>query len=90
MDRERIAAMAMNVARSVSAVDGEDEKALANVDGAVDAMIAGIQTIEENLPGVRADTVPEKAAKEAIQELLDEAIKPYLADLVKALESFGG
>ena len=88
MNRERIAAMAVNVARSVTAEDGD--QALMNVDGAIDAMIAAVQAMEENLSGINADTVPQKAAKEAVEELLDEAIKPYLADIVKAMEAFGG
>jgi len=88
MDRERMAAMAVNVAKSVTAADNDE--ALVNVDGAIDAMIAAIEAIEENLPAVNAGNVPQKAAKEAVQELLDEAIKPYLADIVKAMEVFGG
>ena len=88
MERERIAAMVKNVARSVSGTDSD--QALVNVDGALDAMIAAITAMEENLPQVKADSVPEKAAVEAVQELLDEAVKPYLADIVKAMESFGG
>jgi hypothetical protein len=87
MDEERIAAMAVNVARSV--VSGPDnDEALVNVDGAVDAMIAAVTAIDENLPHVKVDGVPQQAALDTVRELMDEAIKPYLADIVKALEVF--
>jgi hypothetical protein len=87
MNGERMAAMADNVAKSVTAADSDE--ALVNVDGAVDAMIAAVTALEENLPLVKAETVPQKAAVAAAQQLLDEAIKPYLADIVKALGAFG-
>ena len=70
---------------------GEDEslEALKNVDQAVDAIIASIMAIDENLPLVKADTVPQKAAIDNIKGLMDEAVKPYFADVVKSLQVFG-
>lgn len=81
-------AMANRIARKI--VSQEDEEALINVDTAVDAMIAASIAIQENLPLVNADTVPEKAAVDTVEQLMNEAILPYLADIAKALEAFGG
>lgn len=78
--------MAGRVAKRVTGE--EDDEALKNVDEATDAIIASIMAIEENLPNVKKDTVEEKAAADTVKELLDEAIKPYFADIVKALEVF--
>lgn len=84
MDRMSIA---NRVARRVMAVDADE--ALKNVDEAVDAIIASIMAIDENLPHVKADTVAQKAAVDTVTDLMNEAIKPYFADAVKALQAFG-
>lgn len=66
----------------------DDDDPLVMVDQAVDAMIAASQIIDENLPKVKADNVPQKAALDAVKDLIDTAIRPYLADIVKALQVF--
>lgn len=66
-----------------------DDEALANVDQAVDSIIAAFGVLDEELPKVQANTVPQKAAVDAIKDLLDTAVKPYTADIVKALQVFG-
>lgn len=80
-----VSAMAARVAKK--AVAQEDE-ALKNVDQAVDAIIASIMAIDENLPLIKADTVPQKAAIDSIKDLMNEAVKPYFADVAKALQVF--
>jgi predicted RNase H-like HicB family nuclease len=89
MKQERIAAMADRVAKSVKAGPDNDE-AFVNVDGALDAMIAAVQAINENLPHVKTSNVPQKAAVDAVKDLMETAIEPYLADIVQAMEVFGG
>jgi len=84
MDEMRIAKMAEKIAAE------QDDQALANIDQAVDSMIAAIAAIEESIPNVKTENVPQKAALDSIQELLDEAIKPYLADIANALSIFSG
>jgi len=79
--------IANRVARRVMAE--ERDEALENVDGAVDAIIAALMSLDENLPLVKTDTVPQKAAIDSIKQLLDEGVKPYFADAVKALQVFG-
>jgi len=83
MQKERIAKMANKVAQ------GEiDDEPLSMVDQAVDLMIASVKVIEENLPKVKADNVPQQAALDTVKELMDEAIMPYLADIAKAMQVF--
>ena len=65
-----------------------ENSALENVDEAIDIMIASIQVLDENLPLVSTDTVPQKASIDATKSIVDEAIKPYLADIINALEVF--
>ena len=84
MDKSRIAKMSDKIAKEKT----EDE-ALSNVDQAIDTIIASIMVMEENLPKVKTGNVPEKAAVDAVQDLLDTAIKPYFADAVKAMQIFG-
>jgi len=80
--RERIA-----MADSKEAGEDHDE-ALANIDQALDGMIAMIQAIEENIMEVQVDNVPQQAALDSLQEIMDEAIKPYLADAIQAMSIF--
>lgn len=81
-----IKAMSERVVRRIVADEGDD--AMDNIDQALDAMIASIMAIDENLPLVKAETVPQKAALDAFKGFMDEAVKPYLADAVKALQPF--
>lgn len=81
-------AMSERVARRMVSAEEDDDAALNNIDQALDAMIASIMAIEENLPLVKAETVPQKAALDSFRSLFDEAVKPYLADAVKALQPF--
>ena len=91
MDKARIANMAENiVATERVAASPDDDEALANVDQAFDAILAAVKVIDENLPGMKADSVPQQAAKDAVQDLMDTAIKPYLADVLKAMQQFEG
>jgi predicted RNase H-like HicB family nuclease len=83
MDKARIAKMANKVAQN----ETEDE-ALANVDQAIDAMISAAQIIDTNLSKVKTENVPQKAAVDAVQDLMDTAIAPYLADIAKAMQVF--
>jgi hypothetical protein len=79
--KRRMQAMADKVA-------AEHDEALENIDQALDGMIAMIQAIEENIPEVETDNVPQQAALDNLQETLDEALKPYLADAIQAMSVF--
>jgi len=102
MQEERIAKMAENVAADMTgeatlrpsmpqirtaAADPDEDVALANVDQALDAMLAAVAVIDDNLPNIKTDSVPEKASVDAIKDLMDNAIKPYLADILKAMQT---
>lgn len=94
MDKERIAKMADIVAEEVvpnepAVATPEDDDALVKVDQALDAMIAAVKAMDDNLPKVKTDNVPQKAAVDAVQDLMDTAIKPYLADVLRAMSVFG-
>lgn len=92
MQMEAMNRIAESVAEStaLSADKENHDEALANVDEAVDNIIAAITVLEENLPLVTINGVPQRAARDAIMETLETAIKPYTADIVNALETFGG
>lgn len=84
----RIAKMTENVVASELVAAESDDVALANVDQALDLLVSAINVIDENLPLIKAEGVPEKAAKAAIKDIMDNAMKPYLADMLKAIEVF--
>jgi len=67
----------------------QDDEAYANVDQALDAMVAAYQAIMENLPHVKAENVPERAALDNVQEVMDTGVGPYLADVIKYMQIFG-
>ena len=90
MDDEKIDAIAGNVVAGMTriAATTDEDAALANVDQAFDAMLAAIAVIDDNLPAIKVDGVPERAAVDAIRDLFDTAIKPYLADALKVMQVF--
>jgi hypothetical protein len=92
MEMERIAKMTENIVSAEKAVKvgPEDDEALANVDQALDSILAAVKIIDENLPNVKAGTVPEQAARDAVVDLMDTAIRPYLVDILKAMQVFEG
>jgi hypothetical protein len=90
MEKERIAAMADRIAQKEAPKEGGNDEALANVDQAIDTMVAAVTILLENLPKVKTDNVPEKAAIDTVQGLVDEAIAPYLGDIVKAMHNAFG
>jgi hypothetical protein len=91
MDRERIAQMTENVAADDKMMlpSENDDIALANVDQAMDNMIVAIDILKENLPKIKIENVPQKAAVDAVQDLLQTAVGPYTADMIKAMSIFG-
>ena len=89
MNNERIAKMADTiVAEKRVEVSPTDDDALANVDQAFDLILASIKVIDENLPNIKIDGVPQKAAQDAVTDLMENAIKPYFADALQAMRAF--
>ena len=91
MEKERMAKMTETiVAEKRVEVSPQDDEALANVDQAFDLILASIRVIDENLPNIKIDGVPQKAAVDAVSDLMETAIRPYFADVLKAMQAFGG
>jgi hypothetical protein len=67
---------------------GVDDEPLALVDQSIDMMIRCVGIINENLPKVEAENVPQRAALDEVKELMDEGVSPYLADVVKVMQMF--
>ena len=87
MDNKRIAKMADNVAYdSGSRIASLEDEALSNIDQAFDTILASVNIIDKNLPDLRPGSVPERASVDAIQDLMNTAIKPYLADALQAMQ----
>ena len=102
MNEARIIKMANNVAidaaaseftgpmthvRSAAKTEDEDE-ALSNVDQALDAMLAAVKVLSDNLPKIKVENVPQQAAVDNMQDILDTALQPYLADVLKSMQFF--
>lgn len=84
MDRERIQKMAQRIAAD------NDDKALVNVDQAVDDLIALLTELDENLTEIQADTPEQKKAVKGMQDILETALAPYTADFAKLMDAFTG
>lgn len=85
MNKERMAKMAERIAEDVKQTP--EEKASENIDESLDVMVAAVQTIEENMEFIKPESVPRKAALDSAKDVLDTGVKPYLADLIKLLET---
>jgi len=102
--KERIVAMSEHVAEEIissglsgvsgvsrtSSEDNDEDISLVNVDQALDTVLASFAVIRDNLPRIKVHGVPEKAAIDAIQDLFETALEPYLSDVLKAMQTFGG
>lgn len=89
MEYGRIAKMVDNiVATERIAASPEDDEALVLVDQAFDSILASIRVIDENMPKIKISGVPQQAAKDAIVDIMETAIHPYFADILKAMQTF--
>lgn len=87
MSRSKIANQVAG--RFMRAAEAEErDKALELTEESVDAIIASLTSLDETVGQIRADNVAQKAALDAIKETLETAIKPYMVDIVKALQAF--
>lgn len=98
MNRERIAKMTNSVTETITAEEidntfikpvADDQDALAMVEQAIDVMVSAARIIDENLPKIKTDNVPQKAAIDSVKDLMDNAISPYLSDVVIAMKTMG-
>ena len=85
MEEAKVAAIVERIAVDDSSAE---DKALLNCDEAVDNIIAALTVLDENLPLIKAENVPQKAALDNIKEALDSGVKPYFADVVKDFSFF--
>lgn len=85
MEEIKIAAVAERIANNDS---NEGDQALANCDEAVDNIIAALTVLDENIPLLKPENVPQQAALDNIKEALDQGVKPYFADVVKDFTFF--
>jgi len=102
MDKQRIDTMTERVAGQMveefvpivmsnrtAAASPDEDVALANIDMALDSVLAAFKVIDDNLSGVKVEGVPERAALDVIKDLMETAMKPYLSDILKAMQVFG-
>ena len=89
MENGRIAKMVDNIVASEKiAASPEDDEALVLVDQAFDSILASIRVIDENMPKIKTNGVPQQAARDAIVDIMETAIHPYFSDVLKAMQSF--
>lgn len=67
----------------------ERDLALENVDNAIDSIIEALSKLDDNLPLVQGNNIPQKAALDNIKNSLEQGVKPYFYDIVKAMTVFG-
>jgi hypothetical protein len=78
-----------NIADKIASAQVGDES-LHALDNAVDKAALALKTISDMLPTVGADTPKEAEAKAKMQEILDQALLPYMADFMEAMAPFEG
>jgi hypothetical protein len=77
------------IADRIAATDEEQySEPLALVDGALTSIIAALIVLDTNLPLVEPKSVPQRAARDAMIQILYEALNPYTLDMVNSLEVF--
>ena len=78
-----------DIIKRVALAEGEDLP-LTKVDAAVDQLVDAVETMEENLPKARGESSEQKAALKKVQDLLDNGLSPYVAEVIEAMEVFQG
>ena len=77
------------IANRVAAKNAEDDSsALQAVDEAIDNILIGVRTIEEQMPNVETTTPAEEAAKKEVIDLVQTAINPYMLDMIDNMDKF--
>ena len=84
MDRMGVLRMAEKIS------DEERSDALINVDSALDTLVAAITALDENLPEVKTDTNEQKIAIDRVKDLIETALVPYTADIIKEIDGAFG
>jgi len=75
------------IAKRVAAKNEEgDSPALQAVDEAIDSILIGVRTIEEQMPNVETTTPEEEAAKKEVIDLIQTAINPYMLDMIENMD----
>ncbi len=80
MDNKKVMKMANKIA--------EADDPLVSVDQAINSIVESIYVMDKNLSKIKANSPEEKAAVGKIQNLLDTAIAPYMADIAKEYLTF--
>ena len=80
MDNKRVVKMANKIAAT--------DDPLVSVDQAINSIIESIYTLDENLSNIETNSVEEKKAVDKIQNLIDTAIAPYMADIANEYLTF--
>jgi len=78
-----------NMANKIAAEQVGDES-LHALDNAVDKAALALKTINDMLPTVKAENPKEEAAKAKMEDLLETALLPYMAEFMEALGAFEG
>jgi len=86
MDHSRVTKIANRVAGVRR--KAEDTDALKNVDQAFDAITASLISLDENIDDIAPENAAQEAALDVVKNLLNEAIKPYMSDVLKAWTPF--
>ena len=77
------------MANKIAAEQVGDES-LTALDNAVDKAALALKTINDMIATVKAETPQEIEAKAKMEDILETALLPYMADFMEALQAFEG
>jgi len=78
-----------DMANKIAAEQVGDES-LQALDNAVDKAALALKTINDMIATVKAETPKEVEAKAKMEDILETALLPYMADFMEALQVFEG
>ena len=64
-----------------------EEIGIDSIDNAIDGLIVDLSMLKENLEKFQPQTVPGRAAKDSMMDIIESALEPYLADVVMDAEN---
>ncbi len=72
----------------IAADNGAEDIALQSVNKAIDDILDAVDIISKTVPTIQTNNMEEAEAKAKIIDTIDNAVAPYMADVIETFEIF--
>lgn len=76
------------IMESIVATENNEENSFEAFDASIDSMLASLELMKESILKIKTENDKQKESIEKISEIIENALEPYLADLIEESENF--